>query len=266
MDYISKGTFTMPYIIKCNGNEKYKQCAYFIKEAKNIVILTGAGISTYSGIPDFTSTNGLYKNEISPNFFTLDYFKDNTEIFYNILREIFEDKKPNKAHNLLSEFKRNNNEKSITIITQNIDTLHEESGFNNVIHVHGRLNKGYCLNCKKEIESFDITNYKCDCIADFKKYSCKTVNGIIRPDIVFYGEEIHNQDKSLKLIGEADLLLVIGTSLTVEPVASFPKNVKADTPIIIINRDVTYLNEDRMSIEFNQDIISTLESIFEELK
>lgn len=266
MEYIHKDEFTMPYTTRCTGDEKYKQCAYLIGQAENIVILTGAGISTYSGIPDFTSTSGLYKNKISKDFFTLDYFKNNPDDFYNTLQEIFKDKKPSKAHILLSEFKKKYKDKKVTVITQNIDNLHEESGFKNTIHVHGKLNKGYCLNCNKEISPFNIADYTCDCIADFKKYSCEVVNGLIRPDIVFYGEEIKRQDEVLDLIKKADLLLVLGTSLTVEPVASFPKNVKADTPIIIINKNITYLNEDRMSIEFNSDIELTLESIFKELK
>lgn len=265
MKYIKKDTF-IPYLVNCIGDEKYKQCAYLIGQAKNIVILTGAGISTYSGIPDFTSTSGLYKNKISSSFFTLDYFKNNPDNFYETLHEIFKNKSTNKAHNLLSILTEKYPDKKVIIITQNIDNLHEESGFKDTIHVHGTLNKGYCLNCKKEVYPFNIEHYRCDCIADFKKYSCETVHGLIRPDIVFYGEDIQRQEEALNLIKKADLLLIIGTSLTVEPVASFPKSVKVDTPIIIINRDITYLNEDRMSIEFNSDIISTLESIFKELK
>lgn len=266
MEYIHKDNFAMPYVTNCIGDEKYKQCAYLIGQAKNIVILTGAGISTYSGIPDFTSTSGLYKNKISSSFFTSDYFKDNPDNFYETLQEIFKDKSPNKAHNLLSELVEKYPDKKVSIITQNIDNLHEESGFKDTIHVHGALSKGYCLNCKKEVRPFDIVHYRCDCIADFKKYSCETVNGLIRPDIVFYDEDIQREEEALDLIKKADLLLVIGTSLTVEPVASFPKSVKADTPIIIINRDMTYLNDDRMSIEFNSDIILTLESILKELE
>lgn len=260
--YLSNGTFTTPYVRTNIGEEKYKQCAHFIKESQNITIITGAGLSTDSGIPCFRGNDGIY-SEIPESFFTLDEFKKNPRKFYSFMKKLFSNKKPNKAHYLLTELQRKYKDKNINILTQNIDELQENSGFKKVIHVHGDIKQGYCLNCGRKIKKLNFNRYECNCIADFNTYSCKTTNGLIRPDIVFYGEDIKDQEKCINILKNTDLLIVLGTSLSVEPVASFPKWISALCPIIIINKEPTYLDEDRMSVSFKSDITETLLKIME---
>lgn len=248
------------YIVDCIGEEKYKQCAYFIKNSKNITFLVGAGLSTNSGIPCFRSNDGIY-TDIPESFFTLSEFEKNPERFYKLMETLFLNKKPNKGHYLIKELQDTYKDKNINILTQNIDNLSEVIGAENVIHIHGNINEGYCINCGKKIEKLNFSRYRCNCITGFNKYTCSTENGLIRPNIVFYDEYVMELDKSIEMIKNTDLLIILGTSLIVEPVASLPKLLKADSPIIIINEEATYLDEDRMSIVFNEDIIKALSKI-----
>lgn len=131
--------------------------------------------------------------------------------------------------------------------------MHEKSYSKNIIHVHGNIKKGVCLKCGKIYKKLDFNNYICRC------------NGLIRPNIVFYEEDIKYFNKCINILRKTDLLIILGTSLTVEPVASFPTYVKATTPIIIINNSPTYMDDDRMTVVFKEDIADTLENIFKYL-
>lgn len=260
--YLYNGNFTIPYVVTHIGEERYKQCSHFIKESTNITVISGAGIDTDSNIPDFRSSKGIY-SEVPESFFTLDSFKKNPESFYSLMRKTFLYKRPNKAHYMLAELERKFKEKNINIITQNISTLHSQAGSKNVIQVHGTIRSGYCLNCNKQIKKLNLNKYRCNCIADFSEVSCKTTNGLIRPNIVFYGEDINEEVKCIDILKNTDLLLILGTSLNVEPVASFHRYLKASSPIIIINKEATQLDEDRMAVSFRDGITETLSKIIE---
>lgn len=251
--------FLLEHIPQLEGIEKVKQCANYIKKAKKIAVITGAGMSTDSGIPDFRTKKGLYsKNPV--DILSRQHFFSKPKEVYNFLENyirIINKKKPNEGHYILSSLEKLN--KNIFIITQNIDSLHSKSGSNNVIEVHGTLNTATCQKCGKKYNTNEIIrsdgtmNYYCDC----------NKRGLIKPDCVLFGEDVKHLREIKQIVKECDLLLVLGTSLTVYPVAKLPNYLKAEVPIIIINENNTYLDEDRMSIVFHNNISNTLKQIME---
>ena len=136
-----------------NVEEKYVQSAYFIKNAKNICVLTGAGISTNTGIPDFRSKNGWYNKEPEDILSFDNFIKDPKEV-YAFLYKYFKliNVEPSKSHKILAELE--DMKKNIAIITQNIDKLHHKAGSTDIIEFHGGLDKAECILCNKE---YDIT-------------------------------------------------------------------------------------------------------------
>ena len=251
-------------------DEIIEQCAYLIGEANNIAVITGAGISTGSGIPDFRGANGIY-SENPEEIFDFKHFKKNPYDLQRLLINLFNGKhyEPTKAHYLLNKLQR---DKNTTIITQNIDPLHDvlqkdivvgkdsdEIKEKGIYHVHGTLATGHCNQCKEshkllwEEGKVTLESLQCEC------------GGFIRPDIVFYGENILYLNESIQAVKDADLLIILGTSLEVFPVAELPSYAKATTPIILINRDETYLENNVDVINIHEDISDTLEKIMDKL-
>jgi len=193
---------------------------------KHLVVLTGAGISAESGIKTFRGADGLWEGHDVMQVASPDGFEANPELvleFYNQRRRQLLQVKPNKAHlelaNLEKHFK-------ITIITQNIDDLHERAGSTNVIHLHGELLKArstntenYVIDWKKDLVLGDLDN-----------------NGHqLRPHIVWFGEAVPLIDKAVEVCATADKLLIIGTSLQVYPAASLMHYVPENTPTFFID-------------------------------
>lgn len=219
----------------------------FIKEfipqfqKKNIVILTGAGISTTSGIKDFRGSNGLYKENINAELIlSHDYFINNPKEFFEFFKEnlLTINAKPNPAHILISELRKEGYVKSI--ITQNIDGLDIKAGSTDVIELHGSLNEYYCVNCHKKYSLNEIKNM--DLIP-----KCEKCNSIIRPNIVLYGENLDNFKlmNAKEMIKYATTLLVIGSSLRVNPASSLVHDFIVDSrfnhnkKLFIINKGET---------------------------
>lgn len=197
---------------------------------KNVVVITGAGISTASGIPDFRSNDGLYNNPNEEFYkkhpylrgYPIEFMLSRTCLlrypeafydFYKINKVLSNEIKPNINHNVLADLEK---EGFITgIITQNIDNLHQEAGSENVITIHG-TNDFYCTDCKTEYSKDHYLNegYKCTCDG------CK---GNIRPAIVLYQEGYNMEDyyKCIDMINKADVVIAAGTSLTVSTVTRF---------------------------------------------
>jgi NAD-dependent deacetylase len=220
-----------------------QQCTNLVKNAKNIVVLTGAGISTESGIKDFRSSTGIYQK--SPEYIlSLDYFYKHPKGFYQFAIEnlYHPDAVPNIGHEILAAWEREG--KVTSIITQNIDGLHQKAGSENVIEFHGTMKTASCTNCGKvysteeilnrlkQIEAFYICNH-CDTQHKKARY--------IKPDVVLFGDagewftpegfqEINH------MIHQADCLLVLGTSLKVTPFSTFPQNRREEVPMILINK------------------------------
>ena len=180
---------------------------------KKIVVITGAGISTLSGIPDFRGKNGLYtKGNNVEYMLSRDCFIETPDEFYNyyISNMIMKDVEPNIVHNTLAELEARGFVSCV--ITQNIDNLHQKAGSKNVVDIHGNGDKFYCTCCK---QSYGINDYE-------ESNVCKVCGGTIRPDVVLYGEMLDREkvQKALEAVYNADAMIVLGTSLTVSTAGS----------------------------------------------
>jgi len=213
-----------------------------ILSSRSIVYFGGAGTSTESNIPDFRSQNGLFakgkERAVDPEtILTPSFLLEKTEEFYLFHRQflLHPDAKPNAAHFALSEIERRG--QLLGVITQNIDGLHQMAGSHNVIELHGSVHKNYCLDCGKP---FNV---------DFIIHSqgtvprCDDCSGIIRPDVVLYGEPVNNEkiEQSKGIIEQAEVLIVGGTSLTIHPAASLVRHFRGRL-FVIINHTPTPLD------------------------
>ena len=213
-----------------------KKLKEMIEESKYIVAFTGAGVSTESGIPDFRSQDGLYNDDsydISPEIMLSSaFFYHDPEKFYDFYKKAmnFDKYKPNITHKYLKELETEGKLKAI--ITQNIDGLHTKAGSRCVLEIHGTTRTNTCIRCGTKYDSkyvFESRGVpKCKC------------GGLIKPDFVFYGEGLPEDEynESIKAIAKADMLLVLGTSLTVYPAAGLI-NLFNGKYLVIINKDKT---------------------------
>ena len=220
-------------------NEKINKLQSYIDECNNIVIFTGAGISTESGIKDFRSKDGLYnqKYDYPPEtILSHTFFMNNTKEFYKFYKEKMDcrNSSPNISHNYLVKLEQQN--KLNYIITQNIDNLHTIAGNKKVIELHGNINRNYCLKCHKFYDENFIFNSK-------SIIPTCTCGGIIKPDVVLYEEPLdeNNIYKTINAIEKADLLIIAGTSLSVYPASNFVLYFKGKY-LVIINNDITPLD------------------------
>ncbi|MBP5215163.1 MAG: NAD-dependent deacylase [Alphaproteobacteria bacterium] len=188
---------------------------------KNIVILSGAGISAESGLATFRSENGLWNHHRVEDVATVEGFMRNPEYvheFYNEMRpELFE-AQPNPAHFAITELQQNY-PYEVSVITQNVDTLHEKAGNKNVYHIHGQINQIVCFHCGKVFETWG------DVHSDDKCENCGA-RGFLKPNIVFFGENLLYMDKVDRLLKNCDLFISVGTSGVVYPAAGFVQIAK----------------------------------------
>lgn len=194
---------------------------------RNIVILTGAGISAESGLATFRSSNGLWNHCRVEDVATVEAFERNPDYvhdFYNGLKEEIQSARPNPAHLAITKLQQNFTG-SVSVVTQNVDTLHEKAGNQSVYHIHGQINQSVCLNCGHVLETFTDVTTETLCPA------CQ-IMGMLKPNIVFFGESLLCMDKVEDLLRHCDLFLSVGTSGVVFPAASFVQTAKyygADT-------------------------------------
>jgi len=210
----------------------YEELKKIIDESDNIVFFGGAGVSTESGIPDFRSTTGLYSH--SPEYLvSRTYFNKNKDGFFEFYKKylVYEDVKPNDAHKVLAHLEKSGKLKAV--ITQNIDGLHQMAGSKNVLELHGSIHRNHCMDCG--------AFYTLDEIMDRKGVPhCSKCNGIIKPDVTLY-EEVPNMDsydRAMHYIANADVLIIGGTSLVVQPAASLVDLYRGNK-LILINKDST---------------------------
>lgn len=215
---------------------------------KKIVILTGAGISEESGIMTFRDSNGLWEQYKIEDVATYRGFQKNPQLvldFYNARRKDVLSKQPNTAHNLLAELEK---DYEVQIITQNIDDLHERSGSTNVLHLHGVITK--MKSVYNGLKFFDYTD-------DIKVGDKAEDGGQLRPHVVWFGEDVPNIEPASKLARDADIFVIIGTSLNVYPAANLIYNVRSETPIYIIDPkipDIDYMGRNIVKIESKASI------------
>ena len=225
-----------------------------IDKAEKIVFFSGAGMSTASGIPDFRSATGLYKNVYrAEEMLSHAFFMHKTEDFFEFYKEkmLFPDAKPNYAHEFIAKLQ---DSKDVSVVTQNIDGLHQAAGSKKVYELHGSVLRNYCTRCGK---FFDL-NYIIDSAGIPK---CDACGATIKPDVVLYEEGLDEEviNGAVQAIATADLLVVCGTSLVVYPAAGFIRYFRGDT-LAIINRDAT-------SYDSNCDIVihDDLVKVFKQL-
>ena len=193
---------------------------------KHIVILTGAGMSAESGIKTFRDVDGLWEGHDVMEVATPEGFKANPELvldFYNQRRRQLFEVKPNNAHFNLAELEK---QYHVTIITQNVDDLHERAGSKKVIHLHGEL-----LKVRSTYDENDIQDWKTDLVLG---NTCKK-GYQLRPHIVWFGEDVPMIEKAVSICETADILIIIGTSMQVYPAASLIHYVPQNTPTYFID-------------------------------
>lgn len=206
-----------------------------IDDSKSMVFFGGAGVSTESGIPDFRSADGLYNQKYSyppEEIISHNFFNYNTEEFYRFYRDkmIFQQAKPNAAHLFLARAEKAG--KLDCVITQNIDGLHQAAGSKRVFELHGSIHRNYCQRCKKF--------YSLDYITGSNGIAYCECGGIIKPDVVLYGESLDDRvvNGALNAISKADTLIIGGTSLVVYPAASLV-NYFNGKHLAVINKSAT---------------------------
>lgn len=232
--------------------EQKNELVKLIDKSERIVFFGGAGVSTESGIPDFRSKDGLYnQHDVQFEKYNPEYLLSHTclyhepKVFFEFYRQKLDTREvePNITHKVLAELEKMG--KKIDIVTQNIDGLHQKAGSVTVHEIHGTTQKTYCTKCGMEYHPDYIFNTKdpiprCEC------------GGMLRPDVTLYEESLPTRavNDACEAIGNADLLIIAGTSLTVYPAATFVSYFGGNR-MVIINRDMI----DTQNILFGMDDI-----------
>jgi len=244
----------------------FRKAATLIRQAQFAVALTGAGSSTPSGIPDFRSTgSGLWTRYLPMEIASLTAFRQNPERFFEWLRPLASHMltaQPNAAHIALAELEKHHYLKSI--ITQNIDGLHQRAGSTNVLQVHGTLSTLTCIGCYQQVDAEDyVTPYLEQGITPI----CKICGQYLKPDVVLFEEQLPAQIwlKARRTAEACDLMIVAGTSLIVSPVAQLPERaIKNGAKIIIINKTPTYMDQ-HAEVLFTGDVADIIPAITAEV-
>lgn len=193
---------------------------------KKIVVLTGAGVSAESGVKTFRDDNGLWEGHDVMEVATPEGFEKNPKLvfeFYNQRRRQLKTVQPNLAHQILADLE---NHFEVEIITQNVDDLHERAGSTKVTHLHGELTKARSIKNEHLILDWN---------KDLNLGNLGPDGNQLRPFIVWFGEAVPKMDEAIKIVSQADLLIIIGTSMQVYPAAGLIDFAKPNTPIYFID-------------------------------
>lgn len=239
--------------------DKTEALKKIIDNSRRIVFFGGAGVSTASGIPDFRSENGLYSSEfkgLSPEtILSASFFALHTDVFYDFYRRymLYPDARPNIVHRWLYELERQ--DKLRGIVTQNIDGLHKAAGNKRVYELHGSVHENYCIDCE--------ASYPLSKIIDSEGVPrCDKCGGLIKPWVVLYGEALDKYTciGASREIAFADTLIVAGTSLNVEPAASFIDGFSGRN-LIVINKDPTSADK-KATLLIRGDVSTIISQLF----
>ena len=224
-----------------------------LNAAEHCVVLTGAGISTLSGIPDFRGKNGFYtRTDIdTQKIFDINYFRHDPDYYYIHARDFIynlDQREPNIIHAALARLEQSGRVKAV--LTQNIDLLHQKAGSRRVLELHGSPSHHHCLRCRRHYAFTEIV-----AMLDNGTVRCEHCGGIVKPDIVFFGEPLDSD-----ILGQADaeacqadLMIVLGSSLTVYPAAGLPETtLRHGGKLVIVNADPTPL--DRYAVWKHTDL------------
>ncbi|MFA7672577.1 MAG: NAD-dependent protein deacylase [Clostridia bacterium] len=226
--------------------------------SKNITFFTGAGVSTESGIPDFRSVTGLYSKPYGKykpeQILSHDFFYAKSDIFYDFYYDylVNENAKPNDFHYGISKLQDMGY--NVSVITQNIDNLHQMAGNRNVYELHGSIYRNNCTKCGKFFGFDYVLKHRNE------RLVCDECKGLVKPDVVLYEEPLHEGliNAAIDIISEADVLIVAGTSLSVYPAAQFVEYYRKHA-LCIMNKTVTtrdshanFVFHDSCSITLNE--------------
>jgi NAD-dependent deacetylase len=246
--------------------EGIRPAAEIIRASRRVVVLTGAGISTHSGIRDFRSPgSGLWTRHDPIEVASLDSFRYNPENFFKWIRPLvtgMQAAKPNAAHLALASLEKNG--QIGTIITQNVDGLHQSAGSTNILEVHGSMRTMTCVSC---FLKYDATEFIAAYLEKDEIPRCKQCSHILKPDVILFGEQlpIRTWLKAQEISKGCDLMIVAGSSLEVLPVAGLPmRAIENGAHLIIINNTETYLDV-RADVVFNADVAEILPRIAKEV-
>ena len=222
--------------------------ADIVKRSKRIVAFTGAGVSTLSGIRDFRGKNGVYRQlwhgyQVE-EILSLDCFTRQPELFYEWAKEFvysLDDYRPGAMHTALAHLE-SIGKLPLGIYTQNIDLLHQKAGSRQVYEIHGSPAMHHCLRCRHALPYAEVA----PTVMAGKVPHCPKCGGVVKPDIVFYGEGLDEDllRRGFDVFANADLALVMGSSLTVYPAAALPEAAARNgVPTVIINEQPTHLDD-----------------------
>jgi NAD-dependent deacetylase sirtuin 1 len=241
-----------------------------IQKSQRIVVVTGAGISTSCGICDFRSPGGFYdrvggsNSEVARNIFDIDYFRSDPSLFYKWAHLfLIGESTPSPTHHFIAWLEKSG--KLLRNYTQNIDNLEKKSGITKLIQCHGSLGKFQCLDCRQKVNIGAPHLQKA--IIDHTIAYCRDCQGILKPDIVFFGEDLPqtfqkaiDEDRKLK----PDLIIYIGTSLQVAPVNQLPKYLDFDDKATI-----AYINNTELSsrlFTFHHKVVGDCDEITSQIQ
>ena len=214
---------------------------------KKIAVLTGAGVSAESGISTFRDSDGLWENYRVEDVASIEGWYRNPALvldFYNARRAQLQTVKPNAAHVSIAELEK---DWDVTVVTQNVDNLHERAGSTRIIHLHGELTKVRPENCCNDADGFSEETVF-DIGSDPIEIGDLAPNGAqLRPHIVWFGEAVPKIEAAIDAVEAADILLIVGTSLQVYPAAGLYRFSKTDTPIYIIDPKDVSIRDSRLT-------------------
>jgi NAD-dependent deacetylase len=247
------------------ATDQAERLAELIRASSCTVALTGAGISVPSGIPDFRSPGtGIWENVDPMEVAHIDAFRRDPAKFWSFYRPRFQmlgDKAPNGAHRALAELERRGLLEAV--ITQNIDTLHHKAGSRRVIEVHGSIRTSSCQSCGMEFQLVDVESlFDADGTA-----RCTDCEGPVKPDVVLFGEFLPERamTEAEVLAARADLMLCVGSSLEVYPVAGLPSvTLGRDGRLAVITKGPTPFDQDA-TIRMDGDVVADLDAVLDAL-
>lgn len=214
---------------------------------KKIVVLTGAGVSAESGLGTYRDNGGLWDSYDPMEVASIEGWYRNRKLvldFYNDQRRKLAAAQPNEAHRLIAQLEENF---AVTVVTQNVDNLHERAGSTVVIHLHGEVTKVRPENCYNDQDGYSERTVTDIGYAEVH-LGDKAPNGAqLRPHIVFFGEAVPKMERAVEAVSEADILLIVGTSLSVYPAAGLYRYADYRTPIYIIDPADVPLHDGRIT-------------------
>ena len=238
--------------------------AQLLRERQPAVALTGAGVSTESGIPDFRSADGIWSKYDPMEYATIDAFRrDPRKVweFYGLRLRVLAEAEPNAAHLALAELERRGLLRAV--VTQNIDTLHERAGSQDVVEVHGSIRTAVCLADGVHVPREEVARL----VDELGAPPCPACGAILKPDVVMFGELLPTReiDRATRLVQEARLLLVVGSTLEVWPVAGLPhETLAAGGVVAIVNRGATAF-DGYAALKLDGDAGETLQAVLDAL-